>query len=144
MNLDGTNQTRLNDAYTYLPSFSHDGTQLIFNFWDDAAKPEQLRQAVIDLKTHEQRILPSVPKTAIRRDSDVKLKFSPDGASYGYIDDRNGVSNIWRQSISGGPPQQITTFNDSYIFTFDWARDGRLAVARGTYAFDVVLITNFE
>ena len=48
------------------------------------------------------------------------------------------------QSSAGGPPLRITDFNDSYIFWFDWSRDGRLAAARGAINFDVVLITNFE
>ena len=81
---------------------------------------------------------------AVRQDSQVILRWSPDGKSIAFVDDRDGVSNIWRQPVAGGPPQQITDFNDSYIFAFDWSRDGRLAAARGAINFDVVLITNFE
>lgn len=144
MNLDGSGQTRLTDFYSYLVAFSPDGTRVALSYWDDKTKPEQLRQAIIDLKSGEQKLLPGFPKTAIRQNSDVILKWSPDGKSVAYIDDRDGVSNIWRQPVDGGPPQQITNFNDSYIYAFDWSRDGRLATARGTFTFDVVLITNFE
>jgi Tol biopolymer transport system component len=38
---------------------------------------------------------------------------------------RNGVSNIWQQKLTGGPPKQITNFESGQIFDFDWSRDGR-------------------
>ena len=87
-----------------------------------------------------------MPRSAIRQNSQVILRWTSDGRSYAYIDDRDGVSNIWRQPLDGGPAQKVTSFNDSYIYTytFDWSRDGKIAAARGSYAFDVVLITNFE
>ena len=144
MNLDGTGQQRLDLGFSYMPAISPDGTRVALSYWDDQSKPEQLRQAVYDLRSGEKSLLPPVPKTAIRQDSQVILKWSPDGKSYAYIDDRDGVSNIWRQPIGGGPAQKMTDFKDSFIFWFDWSRDGRLAAARGSINFDVVLITNFE
>ncbi len=145
MNLDGTGQERLNLLrYSYMPAISHDGNRVALSYWDDQSQPEQLRQAIYNIYTGEQTLLPTLPKTAIRQDSQVILKWSPDGKSIAYIDDRDGVSNIWRQPISGGPPHPMTNFDDSFIFWFDWSRDGRLAAARGTINFDVVLITNFE
>ncbi len=137
-------QSNLNDAFTYLPAFSADGKRIIFSYWDDRSKPERLRQAYLELTTGRQIELPSVPRSAIRQNSQVILRWTTDGRSYAYIDDRDGVSNIWRQPLDGSPPQKVTSFNDSYIYTFDWSRDGKIAAARGSYAFDVVLITNFE
>ncbi len=144
MDLNTGEQTRLNDRFSYSPAFSFDGKRIVYNFWDDGGKPEQLRQAYLDLDTGKQIVLPSVPKTAVRHDSQVMLRWAPDGRSYTYIDDRDGVSNIWRQPLDGSPAQKVTSFNDSYIYTFDWSSDGKIAAARGSYAFDVVLITNFE
>ncbi len=137
-------ESRINDAFSYLPAFSPDGKRLIFSYWDDGSKPEQLRHAYIDLKTGKQIGLPSLPRSAVRESSQVVLQWTSDGRSFAYIDDRDGISNIWRQPLDGGPAQKITSFNDSYIFNFNWSRSGRIALARGGYAFDVVLITNFE
>src|SRR5204863_1285609 len=69
---------------------------------------------------------------------------APGGEAVDYVLTRNGVSNIWRQKLSGaGPPKQITNFESGQIFDFDWSRDGRqLAVTRGSENSDVVLISN--
>ena len=144
IDLNDGSQSNLNDAFTYLPAFSADGKRMIFSYWDDRSKPERLRQAYLELMTGKQIELLSVPTSAIRQNSQVILRWTSDGRSYAYIDDRDGVSNIWRQPLDGGSPQKVTAFNDSYIYTFDWSHDGKIAAARGTYAFDVVLITNFE
>ena len=71
-------------------------------------------------------------------------RWTPDGSAISYIDTREGVSNIWSQSISGGPPQQVTQFTSEDIAGFDWSRDGTLACSRFHSAQDVVLITDFR
>jgi len=50
--------------------------------------------------------------------------------------------NLWSQSLSGGPPRQITNFPDG-IVAYDWSPDGKqLALTRSAQSRDVVLITN--
>jgi Tol biopolymer transport system component len=73
-------------------------------------------------------------------------RWAPGGEAVDYVLTRNGVSNIWRQKLSGAvPPKQITNFESGQIFDFDWSRDGRqLAVTRGSENSDVVLISNFR
>jgi Tol biopolymer transport system component len=72
-------------------------------------------------------------------------RWAPGGEAVDYVLTRNGVSNVWRQKLSGGPPKQITNFESGQIFDFDWSRDGRqLAVTRGSESSDVVLISNFR
>ena len=69
------------------------------------------------------------------------FRWAPDGRAIHYIDTRGGVSNIWSQSVDGGPPKQLTNFKSDLIFWFDWSRDGKqLALSRGTVNSDVVLI----
>ena len=50
------------------------------------------------------------------------------------------VDNLWRLPIDGSPASQMTHFTSDMIFAFDIAADGRLAIARGETAFDVVIL----
>ena len=72
-------------------------------------------------------------------------RWAPDSEAVEYALTRNGVSNIWQQKLTGGPPKQITKFESGLIFDFDWSRDGRhLAMTRGSENSDVILISNFR
>jgi eukaryotic-like serine/threonine-protein kinase len=67
------------------------------------------------------------------------------GDAVDYVLTKNGISNIWRQKLTGGPPKQITNFESGLIFDFDWSRDGKqLALTRGGESSDVILISNFR
>ena len=71
--------------------------------------------------------------------------WAPDSKAIQYSLDQNGVSNIWEQRLTGGPPRQITHFKSARIFDFDWSPDGRrLALTRGSVGRDVVLIRDFR
>src|ERR1035437_903147 len=60
-------------------------------------------------------------------------RWAPEGEAVEYLLTRNGVSNIWQQKLSGGPPKQITNFSSGLIFYFAWSRDGKqLALTRGS------------
>ena len=72
-------------------------------------------------------------------------RWAPAGDAIEYALTRNGVSNIWQQKLTGGPPKQITNFESGLIFNFDWSHDGRqLAMTRGSESSDVILISNFR
>jgi DNA-binding winged helix-turn-helix (wHTH) protein/Tol biopolymer transport system component len=69
------------------------------------------------------------------------LQWTPDGQTISYVAHDQGVSNIWRQPIDGGPPFQVTSFESGRIFNFASSPDGKhLAVSKGTYDRDIVLI----
>ena len=71
--------------------------------------------------------------------------WAPDGKAVEFVWTREGVSNIWQQKLTGGPPKQITNFKSELIFAFDWSRDGKqLAVARGSQSSNVIKISNFR
>jgi Tol biopolymer transport system component len=73
------------------------------------------------------------------------LQWTPDGRAIYYIALNNGVSNIWRQPIDGSPPAQVTQFATGRIFNFAYSPDGQqLALSRGSFDSDVVLIKDFE
>jgi hypothetical protein len=73
------------------------------------------------------------------------MRWSRDGQALIYIGTRDGVTNLWRQPIEGGKPTQLTDFKAAdEIYGFDLSPDGKqIAFARGTWAFDIVLIRNF-
>jgi Tol biopolymer transport system component len=74
-----------------------------------------------------------------------EMVWSPDGKSFQVIFTQNGASNIWEQSLSGGPPHPVTNFLSGRIFGFAWSRDGKnLYLAKGEIQNDVVLISNFR
>lgn len=73
------------------------------------------------------------------------LRWTPDGRALNYPVTQNGATNIWSQSVEGGPPKQLTAFKENKIFSFAWSLDGkRLACVRGVETHDVVLIKNFN
>jgi Tol biopolymer transport system component/DNA-binding winged helix-turn-helix (wHTH) protein len=73
------------------------------------------------------------------------LQWAPDGRALVYVETRNGTSNLWSQPIDGGPPAPLTAFKDQLIFRAAFSPDGHsLAVERGYYINDVVLISDFN
>ena len=73
------------------------------------------------------------------------LQWTSDGKAIYYIAFNNGVSNIWRQAIDGSAPVQVTNFTSNHIFNFAYSSDGlSLALSRGTFNSDVVLIENLK
>ncbi|HEX6187743.1 MAG TPA: protein kinase [Pyrinomonadaceae bacterium] len=72
----------------------------------------------------------------------VRMRWTPDGRAVTYIGRQHGLADIWSQSIDGGEPKKITNFKSDEIFSFDWSRDNKLVITRGTSVSDVVLIRN--
>jgi eukaryotic-like serine/threonine-protein kinase len=67
--------------------------------------------------------------------------WSPDGKSLDYPVTRNGVSDVWRQPLSGGPTTQLTHFTSNQINNIAWSGDGKtLAATRGTHTADIILL----
>ena len=44
--------------------------------------------------------------------------WSPDGKSLQYLLSRGGAVNVWEQPLTGGPPQQVTSFKDRQVGRF--------------------------
>ncbi len=52
------------------------------------------------------------------------IAFSPDLAQVAYITNTSGQFNIWRESINGGWPSQVTTFEDESARSLIWSPAG--------------------
>jgi Tol biopolymer transport system component/DNA-binding winged helix-turn-helix (wHTH) protein len=73
------------------------------------------------------------------------LKWTPEGKALLYSQSRDGVANLWMQSLDGRPPKQVTDFKTDGIFRFDVSQDGKtLVCARGGWKHDIVLIKNLR
>jgi serine/threonine protein kinase/Tol biopolymer transport system component len=67
--------------------------------------------------------------------------WSPDGKAVDYPITRGGISDIWRQPLTGGPTKQLTHFTSGQIFSFAWSGDAKtMLAARGTRTADIVLL----
>ena len=72
------------------------------------------------------------------------LRWTPDGSGLTYVATVQGVSNVWRQALSGGDAKQLTDFKENRIFFFDWSRnDRKLVVVRGSDTRDLILVRDF-
>ena len=59
--------------------------------------------------------------------------------------EQNGPIAIVKQSVGGGPIEQVALFDQDELFDFDYSVDGQfLAVTRGGWEHDVVLITDLN
>jgi Tol biopolymer transport system component len=129
----GGNPIRLNDSVGWAPSVSPDGKMIAFYDFDDKTGKESLAiTPFVGGSVHRFYDAPARARC---------LRWTSNGKALLYLKDQEGVSNIWRQPLVGGPPQQVTDFKSDWIFFFDLSRDGKqLALARGTVNSDVVLI----
>jgi Tol biopolymer transport system component len=72
------------------------------------------------------------------------ISWSPDGKSVDFVINVNGVGNIWRQELTGGPPVQITHFDRDELIHFAWSRDGRPLCTRGNTTHTAIFIRDFR
>jgi hypothetical protein len=106
---------------------SPDGQRVAFDAFDEQGRPII---AVCELSDFSMR-QPLSPR--------LTWHWMPDGGALAYVDEL--TSNLWSQSIDGGPPKQINAFPDDglEIWDFSWSANGKLAVARGRTSRNIVL-----
>jgi Tol biopolymer transport system component len=138
--ISGGEGQQLTNYPSHNPAVSPDGKWIAFV---DATDPDHYRLGLAPFDADQQKRRSF--EMSISQPYNLVLRWAPGGNSVDYHDIRNGISNIFRQSISGGPPRPVTEFTSGLIFNFAWSSDGKtLAVARGSRTRDVLLIRNFE
>jgi serine/threonine protein kinase len=117
------------------PSVSPDGQYLAVQFVDEASG-HRARIGVMPasggdyVKTFD----PATPASG-------SAEWTRDGTGLTYVGLVAGVGQIWFQPFAGGPPRQLTHFNNDLILGYSWSQDGKqLAVSRGNQITDAVLI----
>lgn len=114
------------------PAVSPDGKSVLCQIREYYDGP--WRVAILSMNNGAiQQELPELPTTA-----DACLRWSPDGQSIDFIDDRGAASNIWRRPLNGSM-RQLTHFTTGRIHDFAWNRNGSmLAWVRARAESDVV------
>ncbi|MGO9272988.1 MAG: protein kinase domain-containing protein [Terriglobia bacterium] len=129
--------SQLTDYPSWSPSVSPDGKWIACVYSPGQNQPASL--AIVPFAGGQPAKVFPLPASAV-----APFHWSPDGTAISFVNSVNGVGNIWEQPVEGGPPKPVTHFASDKIFYFDWSRDGRLALSRGTEPTDAVLIKNFR
>ncbi|HEY6230273.1 MAG TPA: protein kinase [Pyrinomonadaceae bacterium] len=138
--VEGGTPAKVTDGFAVRPVVSPDGKWL--GYWQNDGQPgSSWRVGLFSVESGKQVRTFDVAST-VQIGWDKLLRWSADSQSLTYVDNRGGKENIWAQPITGGPAKQLTNFNESKIFSFDWSRDGNLVVSKGTITSDVVLVTD--
>lgn len=138
--IDGGTPVQLTKHLSTRPAVSPDGQWIACWYRQETTQPWRL--AIIPITGGPPSQLLSLPATA---ETSLPVRWMPDGNGVCFLDDRNGVQNIWAISLTGSEPKQITNFTDEQIFWFEWSPDGKqLAVSRGQLINDVVIFNAYK
>jgi len=139
VSIDGGEPSQLTDKPSNRPVISPDGKLIATAFGPESGAASNIAVISIDggssVKLFD--VAPTVNASSV--------VWTMDGRSLVYSDTRNGVSNLWSQSLAGDPPVQLTDFRADRIYSLDFSRDGRqLALTRGNKISNVVLFSNLK
>jgi len=141
---DGTTQ-QITDKPTHNTHVSPDGKYLLCRYRDPEPGKPLWRTALIPLTKTEGISTPERLFELPRYGGSPRLRWMPDGKSFSFVDWKDGIANVWIQSLDAAEPRQATFFDSGWIYSFDWSPDAsRLVVSHGNPIGDAVLITNFR
>jgi len=129
--MDGGDPVRLIGGNADIPVVSPDGKMIAY-----LDRPEG--------HTPRITIMPFAGGPAIKTFDTPKattLRWTRDGREILFSKSDGGITNIWRQPLSGGKPTQVTRFNSDQIWDFDISPDGsQIVLTHGRIDSDVMLI----
>jgi Tol biopolymer transport system component/DNA-binding winged helix-turn-helix (wHTH) protein len=144
IDVEGGKPTVLTSKYSHTPSLSPDGKFIAYSFWNTDVKPERWEREIISVETGQKIKGFDIPSSAILWNGATGFQWTLDSRALTYVNNRDGIGNIWSISLDGGASKELSNFKSDQIFSFAWSSDGKqLACSRGTATSDVVLITNF-
>src|ERR1051326_2425808 len=137
VSIDGGAATRLSDAYALFPSISPDGKMI-------ACLGRSGSNAVLRILSSEDGRPLKTFDLAAPTFSSNRIHWTRDGKAVIYGTEQDGVTSIFRQPLSGGGPTIVTKFEDE-LADFSYSPNGQsLAVARGGWQHDIVLIRDLN
>jgi serine/threonine protein kinase/Tol biopolymer transport system component len=120
------------------PAISPDGTKVLFQIQPDPRDPDEWA-LVVPVAGGE----PTRLKMPVLIGEIAAWSWSADGKAILYArNEKNGIGNIWSMTLDGKAPKKLTAFNSAAIRAFGASPEGRLALSRGGWVDDVVLIKN--
>ncbi len=140
ISFDGGAPALLTDYYSNWPVVSPDGQRIAFAYLEEPNAP--LKVAVAPFTGGSPERVFNIPMLTLPTLVWQRVRWTTNSRELTYIDDRDGVSNIWSQPLDGGKPKRVTDFNSDRLFDLAWSNDGRrLGYVRGLVSTDVILIS---
>lgn len=137
VSIDGGEPTRLSDSYALFPSISPDGKMIACLGRNDS-------KAVLRILSFEDGRTLKTFELAAPTFSSNRIQWTRDGKAVIFGTEDDGVTSILRQPLSGGQPTVVMKFEDE-LADFSYSQDGQsLAVARGGWQHDIVLIRDLS
>jgi Tol biopolymer transport system component len=126
----------LPDRNIDLWSLSPDSRRIAYTTVDQKTQQAVLRVDVIDT---------GVTENTFAVDPDNWLSWSADGKALYFVLGTSSTTNIWKQNLAGGPPRQVTAFDDGkQIYRFYPSPDGKtFACIRFKETYDAIAL-NFD
>jgi Tol biopolymer transport system component/DNA-binding winged helix-turn-helix (wHTH) protein len=139
VSIDGGEPIRVTKSAAIGPSVSPDG-----NLIACVGKGKDKERKLLIISTVDGKILQELHTKPLKL-SVYRLRWDADSRSLLFAASRAGVVGIYRQSLAGGPTRKLIEFDEDDIYDFGYSADGQqLAVTRGDYQFDIVLLTGLN
>jgi Tol biopolymer transport system component/DNA-binding winged helix-turn-helix (wHTH) protein len=130
----GPSQQLTQDSIIRRPVVSPDGKSIACAFRKDDA--DKWKVAILPFDGGPPLQVLNIPKPYNQI-----LRWTPDSKALFYLVDQNGATNIWKQSLDGSPPEQVTQFAEDSIYHYDRFGAGEgLVLSRGRVMRDIVRI----
>lgn len=139
VSIDGGEPIRLTKGAAIYPSISADGKLIAC-----VGKGNEKARNLLILSPVDGKILHEFAVGSLKL-SAYRLQWSLDGRFLLFAASRAGVAGIYRQSLAGGAAEKLIQFDEDDIHDFAYSANGQqLAVTRGDYQFDVVLLSGLN
>jgi serine/threonine protein kinase/Tol biopolymer transport system component len=134
--IDGGDAVQVTNEYARMPVVSADNQFMACRYFVENGARRRI--AIIPVQGGPPVKLLPIPIMLFQ-----KVQWIANDHALSYIDNTNGVSNIWSYNLDDGSKHQLTNFHDDQIFTYARSRDNKqLAIERGTEINNVITVVN--
>lgn len=139
VSIDGGEPIRIAERVGHFPSVSPDGKMIAC-----MGKDANDKLSIIALPVEGGPVLKSFDFTT-GRFRGFRIQWTADGKALIYGVARDGVTALIKQSLDGGPPEEIMGFDEDELMDFGYSFDRKfLAITRARWQHDIVLINELS